>query len=139
MATFLGKEEIEIEFLPEEESEDRRKEIGGSEGPEPKRERVMVRVLPVDIYPELLKLQNDEPSLVAIYAGKFSKDKETQIYTVDREWATRLTPESNEKVVEVGERLNGDFLARWFARQKARVDRIRPGMMDRFMDKAEGK
>ena len=53
-----------------------------------------------------LMAEDDETKLIAFYTQK------------DPAWAARLMPQSQEQILEVGERLNKDFFERWLQRRR---------------------
>jgi len=72
------------------------------------RELVRVRQFGLEECPTMLRLlaEDDETKLIAFYTGKTA------------EWAAKLTPQSQEQILEVGEKLNRDFFERWLQRRK---------------------
>src|SRR6266704_2587941 len=74
-------------------------------------ERVKVRLLPVKEFPLLLATMDDEIKRVCLLVGK------------PGEWAESLLPASHEAIIELGDKLNADFFARWIERrsQKASI------------------
>lgn len=79
---------------------------------------VKVHLLRVSEYPKLLEALDDELAQAALYTKE------------SREWCDNLAPDSLEAVVAEGERLNGDFFARWVRRRTDRVARLLPGAQD---------
>jgi len=72
------------------------------------RELVRARQFGLEECPTMLRLlaEDDETKLIAFYTGKTA------------EWAAKLTPQSQEQILEVGEKLNRDFFERWLQRRK---------------------
>jgi len=72
------------------------------------KEVVRVRQFGLEECPTMLRLmtEDDETKLIAFYTRK------------DSAWAARLVPQSQEQILEVGERLNKDFFERWLQRRR---------------------
>ena len=72
------------------------------------KEVVRVRQFGLEECPTMLRLmaEDDETKLIAFYVQK------------DPAWAARLVPQSQEQILEVGERLNKDFFERWLQRRR---------------------
>jgi hypothetical protein len=47
-------------------------------------------------------------------------------------WSDSITPESFEKVVQEGERMNTDFFVRWFQRRLTRQEKVMPGITEKL-------
>jgi len=87
-------------------------------------EEVQVRQLAIEHYPELLKVMDDECAMVEMFCGK------------EKGWAVSLTPDSFERVITEGERLNGDFFSRWVQRRQKRAEQLMPGALDKVVNQA---
>ena len=72
------------------------------------KEVVRVRQFGLEECPTMLRLmaEDDETKLIAFYTQK------------DPAWAARLMPQSQEQILEVGERLNKDFFEHWLQRRR---------------------
>lgn len=86
-------------------------------------EMVRVRALPVNELQKLAERLDDEPAQVELYCSKPAG------------WALELCRDSYEKVVIEGEALNNDFFMRWLQRQRARQERLVPGITEKLADK----
>lgn len=83
-------------------------------------EQIKVRQLPIRKLEEFLQKIGDEDAMVELYASKESG------------WSQRLSRDSWEQVLDLGEAMNLDFFTR---RAKARIERqekIMPGFKDRL-------
>ena len=87
-------------------------------------ETVRVLQLPIKSYPKLLETIDVELGLVELYCNK------------PKGWAETLDLESHEAVLELADKLNSDFFSRWMARRVTRMERVRPGIVDRLLDNA---
>jgi hypothetical protein len=87
-------------------------------------QEVSVLQLDLDSCPALLKALDDEMQQICVYTGK------------DREWAKTLTPDSQVRIVEEGERLNKDFFSSWVSRRNQREALKERGMQERVIEKA---
>lgn len=85
---------------------------------------VFVRQLAIEDYPKLLQAQDDECKMIELYCDR------------PIGWAKTLSPDSHEKLVEEGERLNSDFFLRWVQRRISRQERLLPGITQRMRDAA---
>lgn len=83
-------------------------------------EIVKVRQLPVALMGQYARAVDDESEMVELFIGR------------PKGWSQTITNESFEQIVEEGERLNETFFARWRERQKKRLERIAPGMVERL-------
>jgi len=94
-------------------------------GGAPRCELVKVLQLAIKTYPALRLAMADEMKLAALYCqvqGPKSKVQGQQPEWIPAtvEWAEQLEPESHERVITEGERINSAFFGRWVERQKAR-------------------
>jgi hypothetical protein len=87
-------------------------------------ETVFVRQVNVEEYPDYLRWQDDETAMVELFCGK------------PVGWAKTLTRKSHDEIVCNGERVNGDFFQQWVQRRQTRMERLSPGSIDRFMERA---
>jgi hypothetical protein len=87
-------------------------------------ESIHLRQVSIGQCEQLLLAQGNEPTLACFYSGR------------DRAWFDSLDPDSQERVVVEGDRINADFFARWYRRLAARQDRILPGAMEKFINRA---
>jgi hypothetical protein len=87
-------------------------------------EAVFIHQLPIEQFPKLLSVQDDEPKMVELFCQK------------QPGWASTLSLESIEHVIAEGERLNSDFFSRWVHRKLARQERLVPGLLLRVENKA---
>ena len=83
-------------------------------------EKVFVRQIPVRLMPQMLANLEDENRLVELFCDKPDG------------WSDSITPESFEKVVLEGERLNSDFFSRWVHRRLTRQEKVMPGITERL-------
>ncbi|MCL5099271.1 MAG: hypothetical protein M1608_17400 [Candidatus Omnitrophica bacterium] len=104
--TLLGGQEIEVTHLD-----------GTSEV-------VKVRQLPIKDLPRYQAVFEDEAKTVELFCENPAG------------WSDSLAADSFLKILELGEKLNLDFLAQYAARSKARRERIMPGLMDKILDQA---
>jgi hypothetical protein len=100
--TLFGGAEIEVHLV-----------AGGTE-------KVFVRQIPVRLMPQMLANLEDENRLVELFCDKPDG------------WSDSITPESFEKVVFEGERLNADFFSRWVHRRLTRQEKVMPGITERL-------
>jgi hypothetical protein len=75
----------------------------------------------VDEFPKLMMALEDEPLMVEIYTGK------------PKGWFKSIQRESFVKIIEEGERVNGDFFFPWAARKIARQEKLMPGMTAKIL------
>jgi len=94
--------------------------IGTMDG---KTESVSIKQLPVKVYPKLLEILDDEIAMASQYTGK------------PKEWIETLTPESHQKIIEEGERINWDFFIAWQKRRMERQEKIMPGFQQALLQK----
>lgn len=87
-------------------------------------ETVRVRQLPVKLYPQYLLCMEDEPAMVELFCDRKAG------------WSEGLAPQSFQKVVEEGERINADFFESWYRRKIARLEKLVPGARDRILTEA---
>jgi hypothetical protein len=78
---------------------------------------VRVRQIPVRLMPRFLEAQGDEAKMIEIATG------------MSPESVDALAPDSHETLVVEIERVNSDFFLRWVERQKARAERLMPGVL----------
>jgi hypothetical protein len=81
---------------------------------------VEIRELGVGAFSDLLKSQANEVELIKLYTG------------LDSDKIEALRPESQVDILEAGERLNGDFFCRCFARTTQRLKLINPEAAAKF-------
>jgi hypothetical protein len=109
-------------------------------------ESVWVRQLPIEDYPKLLLLLDDELGQVELYClvavgglrsageaqagGSRPAEQEQNWAAVPAGWAKTLRPESHELVINTAEGLNRDFFSRWMRRRMGRLELVRPGLAD---------
>lgn len=67
-------------------------------------EPVQVRIMTVREWPKYSTFLNDEPGRLELICGK------------EKGWADRLTMESHEELIAIGEELNADPFVRWLSR-----------------------
>lgn len=84
-------------------------------------ETVKVLQLGIEKYPELLQSMDDEIASINLYCGRSSTG-----------FATSLTLQSQEAVIEAGEKVNSDFFKRWIDRRMARTERLQPGLLEKI-------
>ena len=84
------------------------------------KEKAFIRQLPVRLMPQMLASLEDENRLVELFCDK------------PEGWSDTLDPESFEKVVTEGERLNADFFSRWVQRRLTRQERVMPGITEKL-------
>ena len=84
------------------------------------KEKAFIRQLPVRLMPQMLACLEDENRLVELFCDK------------PEGWSDTLDPESFEKVVTEGERLNADFFSRWVQRRLTRQERVMPGITEKL-------
>lgn len=82
---------------------------------------IPIRQLKIREMEALLAAQGDEFKLALLYTGQ------------SEEWLDTLTMESQEAVVEAGDRINSDFFGRWFQRRLDRQERLAPGSRARLL------
>ncbi len=103
---------------------------------------VVVKQLPVSLYPHYLATMADECRQVELLCGQ------------PEGWAESLSPESHEQIITTGDELNADFFGRWVARREARqksmpkqdvgeivsvigaLQKADPGLLERMMKSA---
>jgi hypothetical protein len=83
-------------------------------------ENVFIRQIPIRLMPQMLASLEDENRLVELFCDK------------PEGWSDTLDPESFEKVVTEGERLNADFFSRWVQRRLTRQERVMPGITEKL-------
>lgn len=86
-----------------------------------------IRQLPLGEMADLLAAQGDEEKLARLYT------KATGQQDWPANWFESLTPESQERIVVEGDRINADFFGRWFRRRLARQERLVPGSTARIL------
>ena len=87
-------------------------------------ERPFVRLIPVREYPKLRECLAEEERLVELYCAK------------PVGWAVSLTPESHERLVAEGRRLNAHFFDSWLLRRKTLEESLQSRIMGDFLDTA---
>ena len=75
---------------------------------------VIVRQLPIREMERWLSIIDDEPAVAELFASQ------------PEGWSELLPPESIERIVVEGERLNRDFFGRWLDRRTARKEWLAP-------------
>lgn len=91
-----------------------------------KTETVKVLQLPIEKYPELLKLwMGDEQAQLDLYCDKTPG------------WSKALTIESHHALVECAQEINRSFFEPWVQRRMAKIEMVKPGMFDKILGGAE--
>ena len=85
---------------------------------------VFIRQIPIRLMPQMLAALEDENRLVELFCDK------------PEGWSDGLTPESFEKIITEGERLNADFFSRWVQRRLTRQERVMPGITEKIAKNA---
>ena len=114
--------------------------------PEWGRQEVFVRQLPIEDYPKLLGLMDDEGAQLELYClvkgPPDSTDKthgtDARWVPVEKGWAKTLTPAAHDSLMEKAEELNRDFFGRWLRRRMAKMEAIRPGLTEEMVRGASG-
>ena len=92
--------------------------LGGVEIPvqhlDGKEELIKVRQIPLRLMPRYGVSQGDEAALIELFTNK------------DASWVDGLTQESQERIVELGDRLNIDPFFRWSQRRLDNQKRLGP-------------
>lgn len=83
-------------------------------------ETVFVKQIPIRQMPQLLAALEDEPRMVEIFCDR------------PEGWSDTLTPESFERLVAEGDRLNAVFFSRWLRRRLDRQERLLPGITEQL-------
>jgi len=81
-------------------------------------ERVKVLLLDIEQYPKLLASLEDERTQVELYCGR------------PPGWARTLTPAAHDLVMKTAEELNRDFFSSWVQRRMAKLEVIKPGLLE---------
>lgn len=87
-------------------------------------EVVKVRQLPIKDLPRYLVVYEDESGTIGLFCGR------------GEAWVSDLDPASAELIIQEGEKLNLDFLARHVTRKIARREKLAPGMTDKIIQMA---
>jgi hypothetical protein len=87
-------------------------------------EAVFVRQMPIRQMPQLLAALEDEPRMVELFCDR------------PEGWSDTLTPESFERLVAEGDRLNAVFFSRWLRRRLDRQERLLPGITEQLAKNA---
>jgi hypothetical protein len=87
-------------------------------------EEARVHLLPVAEYPKLREVLLDEPRLVELYTGKA------------KGWGDSLQPDSHERIVTEGRRVNAHFFGQWLPRRKALEEQMQSRVMEGFLAEA---
>lgn len=82
-------------------------------------EDIFIRQIGIEDCPAYLELQDDELRMIEFVCGKESG------------WARTLAPQCQAEVITEIERINADFFSRWAERQKARQERLMPGITEK--------
>jgi hypothetical protein len=83
-------------------------------------EKVFVRQIPIRLMPQMMANLENENQLVELFCDR------------PKGWSDSITPESFEKVVQEGERMNTDFFVRWFQRRLTRQEKVMPGITEKL-------
>lgn len=100
-------------------------------------EKVWVRQLPIEDYPKLLGLMEDEQKQIELYV--MSQEEGAAWRPVPAGWAKTLTAQSHDELMEKAEELNRDFFGRWLRRRMGKMEAIRPGLTDDLVRGLKGQ